>query len=303
MNKRLQDRIDSWWHSNQLLFLLPAMYGGHEHTWVFLDAGCVGCSLCGVVHVCQATNNIIQCCRERQDDSSVVCLLTGIVLSTTTFFESEISISDFKTDSHSCLQKNSKKIHVPYEISQNIISDTVKHMIELLLFSDKAHEAREMEKKRYNKKILAAFNKHVCGQRYKFHQYNIIEGLEFSMNAVSKFRKTQISENVLSETETNNIIKSIIEFIGKLNLPKPYILSHHTEKFNNLVTSIIYICADGICDNGVTYLQKFPVLKNILPLELTLLSCFQIQPKIVTDGENVIKICINNFIEKKKKIR
>jgi len=190
--------------------------------------------------------------------------LTGIVLCTTTFFESEISITDFKIDSHACIQKNAKRINVPYEISQNIISDTVNNMIQLLLFSEKAHQAREMEKKRYDRKILGAFNKHVCGQRYKFHQYNIVEGLEFSMNAVSKFRKTQISEQVLSSTEANDIIKCIIEFIGKLHLPKPYILSHPTEKFNNLVTSIIYICADGICDNEITYLQKFSVLKNIL---------------------------------------
>jgi len=66
-------------------------------------------------------------------------------------------------------------------------------MIHLLLFSEKAKMAKEMERKRYKKKIAAAFSKHVSGQRYKFNQYNIIEGIEFSMSAVSKYRKKGVA--------------------------------------------------------------------------------------------------------------
>jgi hypothetical protein len=300
MNKSVQKKIYSWWHKNQYCFMLPAMYGGHEHDWIFLEAGCVGCRLCGVVHICQERCNIIPCCRERQDDSSEVCLLTGIVLSTTTFFESEISILDFKSDSYTNMQKPAKKIKVSHEVSQQVISDTTHAMMDLLLFSDKAKLAKEMERKRYKKKIAAAFSKHVSGQRYKFNQYNVIEGIEFAMSAVSKYRKIKPITSTVSKAETDEIKKVIIEFVSKLVLPKPYVLCHQTEKLNNLITSIIYICSDGICYNGTTYLKRFSVLKKVLPLELTLLSCFKIQPKIVTDGENIIKMCINDMISRKK---
>jgi hypothetical protein len=198
------------------------------------------------------------------------------------------------------MPKAAKKIKVAHEVSQQIISETTEAMIELLLFSEKAKMANEMERKRYKKKIAGAFSKHVSGQRYKFNQYNIIEGIEFSMAAVSKYRKIKPSTYVVSKVETDEIKKVVVEFVSKLNLPKPYILCHHTEKLNNLITSIIYICADGICANGTTYLKRFSMLKEVLPLELTLLSCFKIQPKIVTDGENIVKMCINDLINRKK---
>ena len=296
MHASLRKRITKWWECNQLRFLLPAMYDGHEHVWESLDAGCVGCSLCGVVHVCHEKNNVIPCCAERQDDSSVVCLLTGIVLSTTMFFESEISIADFKTDSYTSMGKVGKKIKVAVEISQQVISQTVHNIIHLLLFSEKAQTSREIEEKRYRKKIAGAFSKHAARKRYQFSQYNILEGIEYSMSVVSKYRKIDTKKKKLSAATTQEIAANIIQFVSRLTLPKPYILSHHTEKFNNLVTSILYICSDGIVCDGVTYLQKFAVLKKMLPLELTLLTCFKIQPKVVTDGENVIKMCINDII-------
>jgi len=198
------------------------------------------------------------------------------------------------------MQKPAKKIKVSHEVSQQVISDTTHAMMDLLLSSDKAKLAKEMEQKRYKKKIAAAFSKHVSGQRYKFSQYNVIEGIEFAMSAVSKYRKIEQITYTVSKAETDEIKKVIIEFVSKLVLPKPYILCHQTEKLNNLITSIIYICSDGICYNGITYPKRFSVLEKVLPLELTLLSCFKIQPKIVTDGENVIKMCINDMISRKK---
>lgn len=301
MHKTLQAKIKKWWQINHLCFLLPAMYHGHEHKWVFLDAGCVGCQLCGVIHVCHEKHNIVPCCSERQDDSSVVCLLTGIVLSTTMFFESEISISDFKIDSYTSMGKIGKKIKVPLEISQQIITQTVHNMMHLLLFSEKAQKARDMEEHRYRKKIAGAFNKHVSQKRYQFNQYNILEGIEYSMSVISKYRKICPRKKTLGTARRHEIAAKIIQFVSKLTLPKPYVLSHQTEKFNNLITSIMYICGDGIVYKGITYLEKFSVLKRILPLELTLLSCFRIQPKVVTDGENVIKMCINTIISNPKK--
>jgi len=297
MHASLEKRIAKWWQLNQFCFMLPPMYDGHEHAWVSLDAGCVGCSLCGVVHVCHEKNNVVPCCAERQDDSSVVCLHTGIVLSTTMFFESEISIADFKIDSYTSMGKLDKKTKIPVETSQQVISQTVHNMIHLLLFSDKAQKSREMEERRYCKKLAGAFSKHASQKRYQFNQYNILDGIEYSMSVISKYRKIDNKKKRrLSSGKVQEIAANIIQFVSRLTLPKPYILSHPTEKFNNLVTSILYICSDGIVCDGVTYLEKFAVLKTLLPLELTLLSCFKIQPKVVTDGENVIKMCINNII-------
>jgi hypothetical protein len=56
----------------------------------------------------------------------------------------------------------------------------------------------------------------------------------------------------------------------------------------------MYVSRDGIRFNGQVYLPKTPVLAAILPLELALSKCFETQPKIVTDGENIVKMCIRN---------
>jgi hypothetical protein len=83
-----------------------------------------------------------------------------------------------------------------------------------------------------------------------------------------------------------------VSLLSTIQLPRQFIFNEQNEKMKNLVISLVYISSDGISYDGHTYMPKISGLKQILPLELVLSKCFGIQPKIVTDGENIIKMSI-----------
>ena len=95
VDARTRRQIDEWWMRWHLTFLFPPMYSGHTHVWKSINSECVGCIACGVVHLCSSPSNIVPCAVEQQDDTSLVCTYTGIVVNNSSFFDPETSIADY----------------------------------------------------------------------------------------------------------------------------------------------------------------------------------------------------------------
>ena len=84
----------AWWRSRN--FLLPPMYGGHKHRWVYVDAGAVGCELCGVVHVCElGPQNVVACELQYTDEGSCVCALTALELRCSMFMDEQLDVETY----------------------------------------------------------------------------------------------------------------------------------------------------------------------------------------------------------------
>lgn len=47
--------------------------------------------------------------------------------------------------------------------------------------------------------------------------------------------------------------------------------------------------------SGHVVIPRLGILKRILPLELFLLPIFKIHPKLITEGENCIKVCVKDM--------
>ena len=60
----LCNKVKTWF--NQNTFLLPPCYGQHRHEWQKLDIDTVGCKICGIVHCCSCSKNIVPCQKEFQ---------------------------------------------------------------------------------------------------------------------------------------------------------------------------------------------------------------------------------------------
>ena len=291
-------KINDWWNHWHLTFLFPPMYRGHTHTWSTITSECVGCTACGVVHVCSSSVNIVPCNVEQQDDTSLVCTYTGIVLNNTSFFDAEASIADYNAG-HCCMHADS---HVHTRPNRNpslqnkieVLDNITSSVIALLFFSKQARDARETEKNRYNRKISCLFTSHVSRSKNSFAPCNILDGIESCMDGVSSYRRPIRDEDIPPPRHFKQLQRVIVLFLSRIELPRQYIFTEHNEKMHNLVISLMYISSDGISVGGCTFLPKFAGLKKMLPLELVLFRCFGIQPKIVTDGENVIKISIKN---------
>jgi len=250
------------------------------------------------VHVCSSPVNIVPCNIEQQDDTSLVCTYTGIVLNNTSFFDPDTSIADYNAG-HSCMHADS---HVHTRPNRNpslqhkieVLDNITSSVIALLFFSKQAHEARETEKIRYNRKISSLFTSHVSRSKNSFAACNILDGIESCMDGVSSYRRPIRSEDIPPPRHFKQLQRVIVLLLSRIELPRQYIFTEHNEKMRNLVISLVYISSDGISVEGSTFLPKFAGLKKMLPLELVLFRCFGIQPKIVTDGENIIKISIKN---------
>jgi len=298
MDSITRRKINDWWNQWHLTFLFPPMYRGHTHTWSTISSECVGCTACGVVHVCSSAANIVPCNIEQQDDTSLVCTYTGIVLNNTSFFDPEASIADYNAghfcmhaDSHAHARPNrNPSLQHKIEVLDNITSS----VIALLFFSKQAHEARETEKIRYHRKISSLFTSHVSRSKNSFAPCNILDGIEACIDGVSSYRRPIGSEDIPPLRHFKRLQRVIVMLLSRIELPRQYIFTEHNEKMRNLVISLVYISSDGISVEGSTFLPKFDGLKKMLPLELVLFRCFGIQPKIVTDGENIIKISIKN---------
>jgi len=296
-NEGLFGKVQTWWHLNQLTFIFPPMYRAHEHKWHRISGDCVGCMLCGVVHICGVKNNIVPCNVELQDDSSMVCMYTGIVVKTTTLYDAQTSIAEYNADhmqmSLSCNTRLCKK-RVDVTQKNEILHKITSDVIDLLFFSKQAEAARQFELTRYNRKIKKSFADFMSKSKNDFMHNNILNAVEHSMFAMRTFRKPVLTEEIPPKQHFTSIQNAIIMLLSQLQVPRPYVISEKNEKIKNLVTSLVYVCSDGISCADIVYLPKMPILKRILPLELVLTKCFNIQPKIVTDGENIIKMCIKN---------
>jgi len=287
--------VELWWQKNQLIFLLPPIYGSHKHLWERIDSDSIGCTYCGIVHICGATNNIVPCNIEIQDDTSTVCTYTGLILSNSTLFDEQISINDFNLDYNPLAMK--KTIAFRHKISSeqkfDILNKITSDVIDLFFFSKQAQKSQQLESQRYNKKISIYFCTHVNQVRFSFSHYCVLDGIEFVMNKMKHFRTPVSSEKIPNKKHFREIQYMIVCLLSKLILPRPFSISISNPKIKNLIVSLLYLCADGISVGNCVYLPKVALLKRIMPLELVLLQAFDIQPKIVTDGENIVKMCIN----------
>ena len=297
-----RQKIDEWWMRWHLTFMYPPMYRGHKHVWSTINSECVGCTLCGVVHSCSSLANIVPCDVEQQDDSSLVCTYTGVVVNSTSFYDPESSIADYNAgyfqmhvDTHPQLHTaRNPSLQQKIEVLDNITAN----MIHLLFYSAKARHARDTERVRFNRKLSSVFTAHVSRSKNSFAHCNVVSGIEACIFSVASYRRPVNAEDLPPPQHFLSLQRVIVSLLSRVELPRQFIFSEQNEKMKNLVISLLYISSDGISFDGHVYLPKFPGLKVILPLELVLSKCFGIQPKIVTDGENVIKMSIKNAPQK-----
>jgi len=289
--------IQKWWKRHMLKFIFPVMYQAHTHKWLRICSDCVGCEHCGVVHVCGIKDNIVPCNLQLQEDSSMVCTYTGIVVKNTTLYDGQTSIAEYQTD---CIQRVFAHPTLPpkkcVDVAQKVdtIYKITSVVIDLLFFSAQARSARQFELLRYNRKIKKSFADYTTRSKTCFKACNVLDAIEASMLAMRSFRKPVACEHIPPKRHFECVQRAIVILLSRLNLPRPYLITENSDKIKNLIVSMLYICRDGISYNNKMYLPKIPLLSHILPLELSLAKCFDTQPKIVTDGENTIKMCIKN---------
>lgn len=292
VNRRL---AQSWWASNASHFILPCLYAAHKHDWVHLQAGCLGCKLCGVIHECGNCMQIVPCCVELQEDCSSVCMYSGVVITTNLLLHEHTNARDsFKYVSHTTqnLVTSSKK-RFGFTERLEFAKLKVEECIHMLLYSDSAKKARVFEKKRYDAKVSSVFALSITKKNTNGVYCDILTSIEMCMNIIEEYRTPPCTDLIPAFDTWNFLIRNIVVLITTVDLPKPYSINTENNRIKYLILSLIYTASNGIHSHGTQYLAAYPLLNRILPLQMTLQICFAIQSKFITDGENFIKRFIN----------
>ena len=295
-----QGKYQAWWQQRENTFMLPPMYAAHAHAWERIDVECVGCTTCGVVHVCGHPRNVVPCRQEQQPDSSIVCTMTGVVLANNSLFDSNVSYVDFAKDTNVSRAQCVKRTHHPPP--RITMLDEVEflwtlcvNMGALLLTSECARTARETEQQAYVNKASTCFARHLKRNRSAFEQYNLLDALEATMLCVKHVRVPSQASACPPLQHLRHVMREMVELMMCLELPKPYQPRAGNDKIQNLVIALYYIAIDGITAGGHVFLTQCLLLKPLLPLQLQLWPVFKLQPKLITEGENVVKMCIKNL--------
>ena len=285
----LCNKVKTWFSQNT--FLLPPCYGQHQHVWQKLDIDTVGCKICGVLHCCSCSKNIVPCQKEFQNDTSVVCLLTGIVLQDSSLFVHNCSKEEYRSQqllavntahAQACTSKTS--------LIENIEStrQQISQCISLLLYSEKAQDSRVKECTRLRKKVNIVFSANVTAQHAKRKTVDVLEALESSILFHNKIcRDVQVEIPDFSYWEF--FIDHAAVVLTSFNLPRQCSTAAKHDNYKNLIIAYIYMARIGLVIKNVQIVPAVPLLDKLLPLEILMWSCFDIPSKIITEVRKCCK--------------
>lgn len=293
--------VQVWWKQNENIFLLPPAYHSHTHKWEKLDIDTVGCCICGIVHICDARQNIVPCCLEVQDDSSVVCKLTGLVTKTSSFYDGTMSTRDYRITSVSMsglVAAESRKTKSTQGESMEIVGREVKGIIELLLYSQNSQESRKKEGTRVSKKVQQSFSgkiSQLVANRSTRGTLCVVDALAESIKTFSAFDRGNVSAVVPPQSDWDWLVAHICCVLTFISLPRQFAITPKNQNLKNLIVSFLYMTKNGLEVSGATFIPKIPLMQRILPLEVHMWSCFKLQAKSITEGENLLKRLINEM--------
>lgn len=301
----VRECVRRWWHENENIFLFPPAYPSHKHQWTKIDLDIVGCVRCGIVHVCEEAKNIVPCCLEILDDSSVVCALTGVVKKTSSFYDAGISTRDYRinsinpTDSDVRGEKKQEKTKME---KLEIVRLHTENILKLLLYSDAAKESRRRENMRVCKKVQIAFASkynEMVSTRARGTSICIIDAFQNAVQTFSQFDRHNLDELIPPFEHWESLVSHICLVLTYMDLPRQFSIGAKNENLKNLILSFIYMTKVGLTVQNTVFIPKIEIMQKILPLEVHMYSCFNLASKSITEGENTLKRCINGMTGEK----
>jgi len=164
-----------------------------------------------------------------------------------------------------------------------------------LMFSRKCHKSRVIEKESYKRKISVGFCRHIKRSKSAFAPYNLLDALQASLACIRYARDPPGTDTCPPLHHFYSIMREMVRLVMALDLPRPYQQKLNNDKIANIMVALFYIAVDGIVVGDHVFLSSCAALKHALPVQLLLWPVFKIQPKLITEGENIVKMCIKNM--------
>ena len=267
MSESRKDVCIRLWRLIKQPFVLPCGYAHtHECQWKTIDAGLLGCALCGAIHQCAD----LLCKNVIETDDGTVCALSGMYIRTQQFVATEyqdtVNLTDMKT-SHRIIEETAfEDIHSIFE--KILLSKTAQDLL-------------------IKQQLASVLKMH---QQFKRNtQNNVVwccQVMQTIRNDIRYFDET-VRRNVLKVSSRNcfNVLSILVSDFGM------YI---KTSELQEMAVGLLFLMRTGIYSQGKIILPAIPALAHMLPAEGVLKSHFNIRSKYITESENRAKQCLRH---------
>ena len=266
MSNTHREMILNIWRLLRQPFILPrgSKIKSHDCVWQTIDAGLLGCTVCGGVHICSD----LKCQDIIETTDGTVCALSGIYIRNKKFVDTEYQDTVNLTD-----MKMSHKI-----IDESVVGD-ITSIIQCILSS-------EIAKKIYFEKQLDIVLK--SHQKYKNHNANtfawctdIIIHIKNTAHPFEKSRREILAD--FCARQCYHVLMLLVHDFG---------MSIKCSEIQDMAIGLLYLMRTGVKMNDHTILPALRELLTMLPPENMLNSYFNIRSKYITESENRTKMCL-----------
>jgi len=239
----------------------------HKCIWEKIEFNKAGCRLCGDVHVCESTT-----CRDISvSDDNFICNITGCILK-------KVLSNDVWNDR--CIgwgcQSSARGVSAD--------ANSVRHYISEILTSERAESCIVHEKL----KITNLFNSKIA-HSIEVAQGVAIDAIEITLSGISAHIPCDfvLHERNLLVLECLRFIEPVLGSFFNCNLFKCL-----KQNKRSIACAMLYLMKTGVFMQNRTVLPKLAKLHLMLPQECNLKQFFNINPSIITDTENKLKLMI-----------
>lgn len=267
MSKSKQEVVIEIWRFLKQPFVLPLNFK-HTHTcvWTPIDAGLLGCCLCGQIHTCSD----LRCQDVIETDDGTVCALSGMYIR-----EKQYMITEFQDTVNLTDGKLSHRM-----LEETLYSD-IKSVFNLLLVSDVALALH------FKQQISLIERWHQQYKRHREHVMlwcaNVLQEANHKMWCFDKTARAHVAS--VCSKQCFNVLTILVTQFGM------HIKSNEVQE---IAVGLLYLMRSGIQMHSKTILPSMSCLREILPPENMLKTHFNIRSKFITESENRAKMCLRN---------
>lgn len=265
----------SIWRNLRAPFLLPSSTSEkgpkntyHRCEWQKIDIDLLGCQICGNIHQCSYGH----CTQTIETNDGLVCELSGVVIHTKKFVESEYMDTMVVTG-------------VEMTELQQVMSGDVTHIVTSMLCSNKHVHLKQ---KALQNALL---------QTCVFPKTGIMHNnvMQLCIGILTEFSQKKYTFSFFSHTYRLQLIKFAVEHCCRvLQILVRYGMVIKANEIQRLTVGVLYLMRCGVVMDGKQILPCEKALCDILPPEILLLSSFGVHPKYITEMENRLKFCLRH---------
>ena len=243
-----------------------------DHQWEQYDVDKAGCRRCGACHECKPHVLNSKCPLVLNDDYTVCCSVTGMMINSSSCAEVEFT-------SNTTIQ-SSQQIATPPDVREHI-----QRTLQWFMQGDIIERCMQDEVTRIKARFAVVLMKeHRFQVRYNRKKAHVMDILAASVHSISP------GQCLACTGETyRKCCECIIECVMKLGM------TGQVMKKTQLVIGLLYMMKQGLVIHNTQILPKIPTLAYCLPHESMFGKYYALSTKLLCETENEIKLVIRTM--------